>query len=180
MGLKDLVITHNPQTGFEMVLLRMLAFYPLENPIQLTKQTEKKKPLLTPPKELIDWQQILKHLELPPMVKAFAESCSLVAEEEQSIILAYDPDHEALATESCQQQLQQALAAYFNKELSLTIDKAEATQLSPRSFSKQQQQLATEEAFASFPQDQQLQALLTKFDAKLIEKSVAPSKLTVD
>ncbi len=132
IGRRDLPLAPNPQHGFEMIMLRMLAFKPAAETVAMP--VTKTKVLSTPPpvpreekkpetkKVSGTWPDILPQLELSGLAHALASNCTLVTMTTDKISLALSAQHEPLFNKKLTERIEQALSQHFNQPIKLDIN----------------------------------------------------------
>ncbi len=158
LGRRDLHLAPDPKGGFEMVLLRMLAFTPVSGtagepgrpaaaarpapaPAPAATRTESPRPSpvdTSPPArasaaagpgvDFSDWPSVVPRLGLQGAARQLASHLTFSSMEGDRLRLLIDPRGEALWTRQQEERLSQALAGLAQRPLRLTIDKAEAGQ----------------------------------------------------
>ena len=136
IGRRDLSFTPNPLHGFEMTLLRMLAFKPkaehetkpapkkIETPPARPAPVEKAKPVekIKTTATSNNWIDILPGLELSGLASALASNCTLEKMTDDTMTLALAAQHEPLFNKKLAERIEQALNRYFNKPMKLQIN----------------------------------------------------------
>jgi len=139
-GRRDLPYAANPQQGFEMIMLRMLAFKPvgIEDPTPVKKTQketppappralpEQKQPLVTSapiekPLTTRSWTEILAKLELTGMAYALAANCTVQTMTAEKIILSLSIQHEPMLNKKQSTRIEEALTRFFNHPMQLEI-----------------------------------------------------------
>lgn len=200
-GQRDLSLAPDPRAGFEMALLRMLAFKPQGIP-QLPKtpaiagsqtaettgtgNTAKKlQPASTTPVEVTlpslspdNWHLFFQQLNLSGVIHNIANHCILnsVKENQGAYQLQFilDETQAALFNNSHQERLASFLSQKFSCVISIIITLAEVHRETPAAVQlrlQQERQAAAEKLFTG---DSQVQALLGHFDGKIISNSIQP------
>ncbi|EKD55246.1 MAG: hypothetical protein ACD_60C00022G0013 [uncultured bacterium] len=171
LGRRDLALTPNSEQGFEMTLLRMLAFQPVK--MDQTAPTEKK---AAPPSDTslstLAWVDILPKLELSGMALALASHCTLLKKLDNKIELALSLQHESLLNKKLIERIEQALTRFFNKPIQLNIKTASHELATP---AKQQQQEHTEQqanAAKTIKDDTDVRKIMDLFNATLDVNSI--------
>lgn len=181
MGQRDLPFAPTQQTGFEMTLLRMLAFYP-ENKSSLTL-SPKNTALGTEPSPAstatlstdLRWHEILPQLGLTGAALILAQQCSLKQITENALHLSLHPKQKPLLQKTHIQRINAALNTYFNRPIHVNIEMGEHQSDTPASLSQRQQrdqQTAAEQAIIN---NQQVQRIMHTFDATLVKTSIIPN-----
>ncbi len=200
IGRKDLAIANNPQQGFEMTMLRMLAFKPMiteahspQNiasalaaaPQNTTKSNmpqntvTQQKSIPTPhashsatPIANLNWITLLSKLELSGMAYALASNCTLQSLDDKQIKLALTPQHAAMLNAKLIERIENSINHYLNKSLKLEI---KLTTTETQTPAQQKQQLNDEKhqaATQAITNDTQVKKMLDLFDATLDINSI--------
>lgn len=181
IGRRDLPLAPTSKTGFEMILLRMLAFRPEEMAIATPSSpaaatTIKSQPNSSAPAPVLnaqtDWNTLLNQLNLSGVTKAFAAHCSLVEVNETTVRLLIDPSHIALLNDKQRDRLAQALSDYYKKPLKVIINAGKSSVPSPAAQQQQQQSAKQIQATAAIAEDKNIQTLLTTFSATILPDSI--------
>jgi DNA polymerase-3 subunit gamma/tau len=195
IGRKDLAYSPDAQQGFEMTLLRMLAFTPAQltvsvssptkpviqkpNPAPAAKQSppekntpEKINPIPPSSSATNDWPSILAKLELTGMAYALASNCILMHMDETKIELALTPQHQPMLNAKSHERIEQALQRHINGNLKLEI-KLTTDNIQTPAKQKQQQQVEKHQAATiAIKNDSTVKQMLDMFDATLDESSI--------
>lgn len=180
-GQRDLPFAPTPRMGFEIILLRMMAFQPVrvsnftppipeisqELEITKTKKTKiEKKEVVTDE----DWYAIVNKLHLSGLAKVLAENCIVKERTPDFIHLVLDSTQTALMklNKRYQDRLCQALCQYWNiKSLQLKITVDAIVSETPTA----QQKRLSEETQASLQKkvhdDAAIQTMVQAFDATI-------------
>ena len=194
IGRRDLPLSPNPRGGFEMILLRMLAFRPVEPGDQsveparrvATKATAKKQVVSkadtnpAAPKSTaiwrddLEWNQLVSSLSLQGAAKQLAANCVLGGREGNQINLKLDPLGQSLLTDNLRDRLVVALNEHFGENFRVYIsvaEQAEDTIVRQNNEAERQRQL---DARRSIESDPQVKALQEQFGATLDPSSIKP------
>lgn len=202
IGRRDLPLAPNPRSGFEMILLRMLAFSPVEinkptltnhtfsPPQLLTQETAKKSshqnPEIPVSKKSMEattistakmqWTEIIPNLQLSGATSLLANNCILTKFTDTQVCLLLEQAHAALKNAKQEARLEEALANYFKKPIKLQITLGSSPDcLSPAKLETQQQLSKLQMAKESMEKDKNVQAILEVFDAKMPPDSIVIS-----
>lgn len=182
IGRRDIMLVPTAKMGFEMVLLRMLAFYPDSTHIKMqpptTIKTVHEKKSIAPIAENSSWTELLNNLNLTGATHALFSHCTLVSLNNDDAHFLLEPSQAPLLNEKHSERLRNALTEYFKRPIKLKIDIGRAQNLSPAAEHKQQQVTAQNKAEASINNDQNLQAILNTFNATIVPASIKPSETT--
>ena len=131
LGRRDLNIIQNAKSGFEMTLIRMLAFKPFDSkkiaaPKKTTENPTEKTiaETSTKPKTISDdlnWDQLVSELPLNSMAQVLALNCSLKSSTKDHIELNLAPKHAALLNEKVQTRLNNTIDEHFGNKIKLKI-----------------------------------------------------------
>lgn len=196
IGRKDLPIAPDAKTGFEMVLLRMLAFKPQPgvarglSPAQTTttqpqdnvavKQavepvpTTPSVPSATKPVASNDWHGLINQLKLKGMVSQLAANCVLEKRDGNEMHLVLNDAHSQLLNPNLQTKLQDALAAFLGEKVKLNITVGQAEVETPAQTVARNEVEKQQAAELEIDQDPVVQALKDNFGAEVVPNSVRP------
>jgi len=201
IGKRDLPLSPEPRTGFDMVLLRLLSFKPdgqstpvktsiTQNTHVPSKPAEKltllaatqpkaaKNPAAKKLSESQDWNEIVTNLNLSGMAQALAHHCRLKSIEQKKVLLEIGHDHAAMLNHNQIQRLQQALNEYFGQtDLQVRIDVANSITNTPAQKKEEQQSLDHQAAVEAMKQDPVAQQLMQAFNADLDPKAISAKSL---
>jgi DNA polymerase-3 subunit gamma/tau len=192
LGRRDLVLAPDPRTGFEMTLLRMLAFRPADaattrastvaTPAPAAAARELRAPedaaQAAPPSTAtaLPWSAILNQLELSGAARQLASHCVLLGREGNLVRLALDPARAFVSTPALQEKLAQALSRYFGESVRLEFEPTDADALSPARADEHASLAQLAAARESLESDPGVQALRERFGATLLPETVRPIK----
>ncbi len=189
---RDLALSPTPRLGFEMMLLRLLAFKPIsdkliENPYAkaLEEKTlasheapsaKKHLPLkvdkTTSNPAQLDWPALIKQLKLTGLTYTLAHQCALLSYQADHICLGLDPRQAALRSAKQESKLALALSNYFDKPTTLEIKLGDADLFTPARQEAQQKSQRLEQTTKALQEDPAVQAIMQTFDAKLRPESI--------
>jgi DNA polymerase-3 subunit gamma/tau len=191
MGRKDLPLASSPLQGFEMIMLRMLAFKPATTtepqktvntnaPRATTPVAPTAKPAApakaTPIAHAVNpadgWTQILTKLGLTGMTNALASHCALVSQTDKAFELALSKKHEPMFNKKIQERLEEALTEHYGKKIIVNIT---ITSEELNTSAKQQEQtdkIRLASAVDAITSDDQVQKIMDVFDATLDVNSI--------
>ncbi|HEU4485065.1 MAG TPA: DNA polymerase III subunit gamma/tau [Povalibacter sp.] len=193
VGRRDLELAPDARGGFEMVLLRMLAFSVAEQsteraPVQPAQPAAQRSAptgartqssSAAPTKvadSSSDWMRIVASLNLQGPVSQLAAHSALVAKEGSRIRLTLDPDGEMFHRPALEEKLTQALSGHFGEPIRLEISTVAEAIDSPA----RQQRAAAEErvqnARRSIENDPNIRAMKDIFGATVQPDSIRPTE----
>ncbi len=188
LGRRDLPLTPDMQQGFEMVLMRMLAFQPVttETPPSPPKTnlpvvsdvpvTKKETPITTTTAAeniALHWADILPKLKLTGMAYVLASHCSLSHIKENQITLTLASKHRAMVNKKLIDKIEETVAIYLNKPVKIDIKITDTIEDTP--IKRQQQEQISKQTAAdnAIQNDSEVQKIMGLFNATL--SSVTPS-----
>jgi DNA polymerase-3 subunit gamma/tau len=205
-GKQEINLAPDLRSGFEMILLRMLAFRP-ESPAG-SQATESKTPAGTtasrpaktggkpksPPRAQqsagkqdsgtpapvaaadLDWTKSIGEMQLGGISRQLADNCTLESYTDNHLVLLLSEQHQALKTELSERRLQEALQQKYGTGLSLEIRVGEQQAETPAQRAARAESERLEDARRQMAGDPLVQAAQKHFDARLLEDSVKPVK----
>jgi DNA polymerase-3 subunit gamma/tau len=195
LGQKDLELAPDPRSGFEMVLLRMLAFRPVTietinaappvaravtaQPASVSTPSNPTPPPQAPPAtprpaytQGLDWASMVEAMALAGPTKQLANNCALHSIDDKTCTLLIAPNH--LVTERGKDNLEKALQAYCETPLKLTIKVQATINDTPAEQQAKAKDERLQQAVQDIHADETVQALKTHFDARVIADSIEP------
>lgn len=198
IGHRDLPFSPSPKSGFEMVMLRMLAFYP-DNLSLPTFATESKdsstsacnksalhiksaniKPE-TSPETLQDiptlttenWSDILSKLNVSPPTKAFAANCTIGTISNDQVELLLHSKHAPLLNKNHEDRLKEAFCELFRRPIKVRISLINAMACdTPQDLTKKDFDRKQKMAEDVIRNNNTIQAMLKTFNATIIPQSI--------
>jgi DNA polymerase-3 subunit gamma/tau len=195
VGRRDLELAPDARSGFEMVLLRMLAFQPMrEGDVDMVA------PQVTPtPKSISpgavstvpanksesspngnsgdEWARTVAALSLQGPVSQLAAHCSLIKKEGTRIRLLLDESGEPFRRPALEEKLAQALSAHFGGAIRLEIETSK-TQIALDTPARRQQLEAEDRlqaARVAIESDPNVKAMRDIFGATVLPDSIKPN-----
>ncbi|MCB1851019.1 MAG: DNA polymerase III subunit gamma/tau, partial [Gammaproteobacteria bacterium] len=202
IGQRDLPLAPDPRSGFEMVLLRMLAFQPVRTeaskpPVAEAQQvgstqqadacstSQRNAPVPAPaaPKiaesptrvDLSQWHQVVAALQLGGIARQLANNCLFEAWEGGLLKLRLDNGHRQLRVSSAEQRLCRALESFTGAPLRLEIridDLSRHSAETPAQTQAKAQQARQRTAEQEIENDPLVLAMKERFAARIIPGSV--------
>ncbi len=196
IGRRDLELAPDARAGFEMVLLRMLAFDLASSgaqadapsratPLRAVPPSRQSAPKsaegskanadAAPGEPAAEWPTMVARMNLQGMVKQLASHCVLVGKQNGKVHLKLDAEGEHFRTSALEDKLRQALSAYYGEpvRLEISIDSAIDT------LARQQKAAAEErlqQARASIDADPNVRAMKEIFGATVQPDSIRPTE----
>ncbi|HTM63513.1 MAG TPA: DNA polymerase III subunit gamma/tau [Gammaproteobacteria bacterium] len=176
LGRRDLALSAAQQQGFEMTMLRMLAFKPgctdiVQAPaaVKATPKTQAaEKPVAAaqqPVSGMADWNNILPALGLSGMAYALASNCAMDSMADNKIKLFLTASHEPMLNAKLKDRIAEALGKHFGCEIQLDIAVSAADLATPAKQQQVQQSKKLDAATQSILQDPKVKQLIDMYDA---------------
>lgn len=195
MGRKDLYLAPDIKSGFEMILIRMSAFRPVQ-PVQPGGTSTETQGLNSTQKNAMiasdrsgnknaesvaatkttdrSWKDMIDDMALAGLVKQLAGHCVLKSHTKEKIELTLAPSQEHLLNQNQKERLEQALKKRFGPALELVITIAASDNETPTEtdtrLERERQQAATQ----SVNTDPVVKSLMDTFDASVDQDSIQP------
>lgn len=201
-GKRDLAYTPTPRLGFEMTLLRMLAFSPMQS-IATPTNLQNNAAILTPAAAVpvapavpvvpavqpiiatptatqptqpdstkVNWAKLIPELGLTGLPKVLAEYTKLLTFDGENIVLELDGNQKAMLTAASQEKLSQALMNYYGKTICVNIQIGQPGLACPANLAQQQASANLQTAEQTLSNDASLQSLLQRFNGLIEPGSV--------
>jgi DNA polymerase-3 subunit gamma/tau len=194
LGRRDLSWAPDPRLGFEMTLLRLLAFRTSEPgagkqaaPAQAVRAAATSAPKAAAPAAqpraveqpapapASDWEQRLEQLGLDGMIKQLARNCVCLASDAQNVRLAVDPRMKHLLQEPRRVAIEQALSQQAGTAIRLSIEvSAQPLDGTPAQRDAQKASARVADAQASLESDPVMKLFKDKFGATVRPGSIEP------
>jgi DNA polymerase-3 subunit gamma/tau len=185
-GRRDLAMAPEPRAGFEMTLLRMLAFRP-EGEAARSGGTPASRPTAAAraapvapraaPVAIVDadhWPAIVEAAQLTGMTRQFALNCVPAGFEQGLLKLRLDAAAADRRTKQIEDKLVQALSKCFGRDIRLTIEIAAVELATPARQRVLAEQDRVSLAAAAFEEDPAVRGLRERFGAEVDGGSVKP------
>jgi DNA polymerase-3 subunit gamma/tau len=203
IGRRDLALAPEPRVGFEMTLLRMLAFRPAGEAVQATgapsasqagrgsdaaraaarssatggSQTGPTRAAVTAADaEPGSWAAIINSLDLQGAARQLASNCALLGKRGAVVRLALDPRHQHVKTQRLVDALAQALSRHFGETVRLEFEAAAAGAETPAQAGQRASIEELDSARQSLEADPVVQGLRERFGGTVVPESVRPVK----
>ena len=198
IGRRDLPLSPEPRGGFEMVLLRMLACRPvqaetgasapaLSQKTQAAQPAAVKKAALKPAPQVAagggrtadastsEWAGIIESLSLKGMAREMSLNCVFHGMQDDVVELTLDPAHVHLLGKAREEQLEVALAEYYQRKVSVRINKKDKLQSeTPAGQRTRQKNERQQQAEQSIQQDENIKAIQDAFGGSVNQESIRP------
>ncbi len=191
-GRRDLMLAPDPRLGFEMTLLRMLAFQPGDR-VQISPSASPtvtaapgKAPTQPAPKSagaavqadaVIDaatWPAVVDAAQLSGMVRQFALNCVPTSFDQTLLRLTLDAAAADRRTQQLEDRLVQGLGKFLGRPIRIAFESNDASLMTPARQRVQNELDKAERAAQSFEQDPAVRALRERFGASVDAASIKP------
>lgn len=186
IGRRDLPLAPNPQYGFEMVMLRMLAFKPVTEFPEIKNNSKKDAvKIAVPMKEKAEekilakaaiqnthWNDILAKLNLTGMAYALAANCTLHQITDHAVELFLSSTHEPMLNKKLTDRIQQALENYFNQSLRLDIKITGSTLETPAKQQAEEKESRLNKTIETIKNDTHVKKMMDLFGATIEPDSI--------
>lgn len=194
IGRRDLPIAPDPRTGFEMTLLRMIAFRPHVDGAPVAQPRAFAQPGAEMPTEGAteagasdaspagtvvpsgEWAAVLAQLDLQGAARQLANHCVLVGREGARVRLALDPRSRSLRTASLEEKLVQALSRHFGEAVRVEFVSAPASGETPAQSRQRTERERADAARRDFETDPGVRGFREHFGAEVLPETVRPLK----
>ncbi len=199
IGQRDLALAPDSRSGFEMVLLRMLAFKPADvlteaesndrdpadfrepAPVEnqgrdaLSRAAGQISPDRTCAEENpIPWRQIIQVMALTGLANELACNSVLECIANGQLTLLLDPGHQGLRGESVEQRLEKALRSYFKRPVNLNIKIGGPGLVTPAVEMAAERKARQDAAETLIANDSNVRALQEVFDGTILPGTTEP------
>ena len=193
LGRRDLPLTPDPRSGFEMVLLRMLCFRPVTSemaaPIAIASAASR--PVATPASASLpravaaphpvpapatampaqpvsEWSALIERLGLTGIAKQVALHCALVEREGNRFRLMLEPSHAQMLSDSVKERLKTALEQQLEAPVTLQFQTGKVTATTPARQQAEQKAERQRTAADHIVRDPHVQAMQDTFGAQIV------------
>jgi DNA polymerase III subunit gamma/tau len=198
LGRRDLELAPDPRAGFEMALLRMLAFHreagaaaevrapavapSRPRPVAVgVASAPESAPAAAPratasPAAAVasDWSGIVTQLNLQGPVSQLAAHCTLIGRQAGRVQLKLDADGEPFRRPALEEKLTAALTAYFGEPVKLDFEVAKVVAESPARRKQAEVEDRQQVARQTIESDPNVRAMQDMFGATVQPESVKP------
>jgi len=189
LGRRDLELAPDPRSGFEMIMLRMLAFRPVAVSGDPTNKdiSAMKSPASMKSASAAgeishsnntagdhDWSSIVNELKVTGMVRELAANCELVKFDDKRVELLLDNAHQHLRSKNCEKRLEQSLQQYFANPVKLDIRVGMGASETPALQRSRNEQERYQAALKAIENDANVKTLRDTFDARVLPDTIQP------
>jgi len=198
-GRRDLPLAPDPPGGFQMTLLRMLAFRPAGESSDVRPAAASA--ASAPPAPAVPrvgsagapqaadpagaaaadpgeaWPAIVSQLELSGAARQLASHCVLIGRQGPVVRLSLDPRNQLVCTAATEEKLTQALSRYFGEPVRLEIRPGAAPgEETPALLARRASEAELAAAQRAFADDPGVRGLRERFGATVLSETVRPVK----
>jgi len=198
-GRRDIALAPSPRAGFEMTLLRMLAFRPAGavesagrahvaavSPPRAAEPRAKAAPAqpsgapgpngsAAHSGEASEWAALIEKAGLRGPVGQLAQHSALVSIDGDLVRLALKPGHEDMHSAAMIAQMAEKLGAALGRAVKVRYDKAPSAADTPADVAARDRAERQQSAERALGADPFVQALIRDFDARVIPESIKPA-----
>jgi len=199
-GRRDLPIAPTPRAGFEMTLLRMLAFRPAQAgaAAKEAKPTVQNRPapvsaaprIAAPTSVAVptaavtprsaaeppsDWAGMIEAAELKGPAGQLARNASLIAIENNCVRVALNPAYEHMNAAPVVANIEERLSAVLGRGVKLRFEKPSAVLDTPADAAQREQTARQQAAERALGEDPFVQTVIRDFGARVIPESIKPA-----
>ena len=192
-GQQDINLAPNSRLGFEMTLLRMLAFMPVNHdgttqtpptPQKITQPTipstitapsthtpdevTKQSPTTAP----LDWAHLITQLNLRGATLLLAQQCELQSYHQQHFEFNLAKTQAALLNTLQKQRLTESLQQHLQQDISVNINLQDNVVDSPAIIQQQEYNAAQQKAAQQLADDPTLNKILNEFNGRIIPDTI--------
>jgi DNA polymerase-3 subunit gamma/tau len=190
-GRRDLAMAPEPRAGFEMTLLRMLAFRPDSAPALAPAIGRTSAPVAASPVgpspgagaptvrltsiDAGNWPAVVEAANLSGMARQFALNCVPASFEHDVLALKFDQATADRRTRPIEDKLVQGLSKYLGRDIRVTFETAQTQLATPARQRALEEQDRVVRAAAAFEADPAVKGLRERFGADVDAGSVKPA-----
>jgi DNA polymerase-3 subunit gamma/tau len=182
LGRRDLPLAPDPRTGFEMTLVRMLAFRPAGAATATAGSAARSasvpsqgggtivRPASAGPIDPVQWARVIGDLDITGAARQFASNCALVEHQGNTLRLAVDP--KVARTPAQVDRLVQALTKYLGAPARLEFVDGPPAVETPSQHGERRSAEALDNARRALEDDPTVKEMKARFGATLHPESV--------
>ncbi|MDD2723083.1 MAG: DNA polymerase III subunit gamma/tau [Methylovulum sp.] len=197
LGQRDLELAPDQRSGFEMVVLRMLAFRPVaiesvssksppervginEGQYQEKAARNYQSANVVTLREAIkekspdQWVGMIAAMKIGGMTRELANNCVLESLDERICVLRLDPGHKHLLGSLSEDKLQKAIQAYCGKPVKLVFNNEKITADTPAIQLTKEREDKQQAAVDAINSDENVLALRERLDARILSGTIEP------
>jgi DNA polymerase-3 subunit gamma/tau len=184
IGRRDLALAPDAKSGFEMTLLRMIAFRPAGAPVSasapastVSSAANTRSESASGAAEDSGWSAIVSQLELTGAARQLASHCVYIGRQGAVVSLGLDPRNQLLRTATTEEKLAQALSRHFGTAVRLEFHAATVAGVeTPAQAQRRASEAELAAARRAFEEDPGVKGLRERFGASVLPETVRPLK----
>ena len=184
MGQRDLPWAPSPRSGFEMTLLRMLAFIPEDRAAAAPPQPAPASASTVTPAPVVAaklpansaWPDLLDQLALDGATKILASHCAFQELSDTQLKLRLHARHQPLLNQKHIDRINEAISKYYGRPMTVTITIGTDIKETPADLARRQQESQQQAAEQAILSDPVVQHMIQHFDASVIKESIISKK----
>jgi DNA polymerase-3 subunit gamma/tau len=196
IGRRDLPLAPDPRTGLEMVLLRMLAFRPVQPAGEHAPPAKSRPEPAAAPRPKVEagvapvalpaatpapataggdeWSVLIGRLKLTGLVRELANNMTLDSQDESTMHFTLDSAHAHLLNKDREGALRQAFETHFGRAVTLHITAGSSATATPAKEKQRQLDERQQAALEGITNDPNVRAIQEQFNARVNPTSVRP------
>jgi DNA polymerase-3 subunit gamma/tau len=193
LGRRDLGFAPDPRTGFQMTLVRMLAFRPAAAGTGAGPGSQARgaaatasgatsatadivRPAAAGPIDPVQWARVVGDLDVSGAARQLAANCALIEHKGNALSLGLDARSAVLNTPANRERLIQALAKYLGGPVRLELVEGAPAIETPTQNVERRSAEALDAARRSLAEDPAVREMQSRFGATLHPESVRPTE----
>ncbi len=180
IGKRDLPLAPDPRSGFEMIMLRMLAFRPVDQQVVANvPRTEQPEPGQTDntPSKIADisarnWSELAARLDVSAVIRELAMNVVPTTVTKEMVELTLDTNHEHLLNQERRDALAAAVRRELDADVKLNIVVGRADQETPAEIRERRETERQQAAHHAIENDPNVKEIINRFDATIVPESV--------
>ncbi len=198
LGRRDLMLAPAPRAGFEMTLLRMLAFRPGEvapmetasaggkstapqasvqaaAPAAAAQQTDALRPTVPHAWQEPEWAALVEAMGLRGAAQQLASNCAYRRREGATVYLEINVAHQQMATDQLVGRLEEALSRHYGEALKVRIQVGEGALVTPAVLDEKRDAERLAAAQSAIAADPRVRELCETFGTQVNPELVKPA-----
>jgi DNA polymerase III subunit gamma/tau len=187
LGQKNMELAPTMHIGFEMTLLRMLAFkpeksVPTANPVKPTQRIAEKtktiipsataKPSASKNTSSDAWVEMLTQIKLTGATNALAQACALEEFTGNQLKLIISPNHEALLNKRQIERIKEAINESINEDINVSIRVAATKQPTAQMTTDKNKKEHAKKLEDNLMNDKVVRNILKTFDGTIVKETI--------
>lgn len=171
IGRRDLPYTPTPKHGFEMLMLRMVAFSP-KNHQRTVDSRIRGNDVEKCGNDKAGWPSILSQLNISESTRALAAHCTMREIKDNKVQLLLGASHAPMLNDKHVERLSKAFSELYNKPMCVIVDIAKEVNETPSNIMRQMNKKKQEHAEQVIKKNNNVQEIIKHFNAKIVPDSI--------